>query len=74
MRRNECVPINSRIVRSSGSTWLQQIIAGAKHWSPVITFKTDSSTLRSHQAVGMLGTQDVMMEVGYPLTAGNRHI
>jgi hypothetical protein len=34
----------------------------------------DSSTLRSRQAMGALRTQDVMMQVGYPLTAGNRHV
>ncbi len=33
-----------------------------------------SSTLRSHEAMGMLRTQEVMMQVSYPLSAGNRHI
>ena len=32
------------------------------------------SVLRSHEAMVMLGTQDVMMQVSYPLSAGNRHI
>jgi hypothetical protein len=32
------------------------------------------SALRSHEAMGMLGRQDVMMQVSYPLSAGNRHI
>jgi hypothetical protein len=30
--------------------------------------------LRSHEAMGMLGAQEVMMQVSYPLPAGNRHI
>jgi hypothetical protein len=33
-----------------------------------------NSTLRSHEAMGMLRTQEVMMQVSYPLSAGNRHI
>jgi hypothetical protein len=32
------------------------------------------SALRSHEAMGMLGAQEVMMQVSYPLSAGNRHI
>jgi hypothetical protein len=32
------------------------------------------STLRSHEAMGMLRTEEVMMQVSYPLSAGNRHI
>ena len=32
------------------------------------------SPLRPHEAVGMLRTQEVMMQVRYPLSAGNRHI
>jgi hypothetical protein len=35
---------------------------------------TISSPLRSHEAMGMLGAQKVMVQVGYPLSAGNRHI
>ena len=32
------------------------------------------SALRSHEAMGMLRTQEVMMQVSYPLSATNRHI
>jgi hypothetical protein len=32
------------------------------------------STLRPHEATGMLRAQDVMMQIGYPLPAGDRHI
>ena len=32
------------------------------------------SPLRSHEAMGMLGAQEVMMQVSDPLSAGNRHI
>ena len=30
--------------------------------------------LRPHEAVGMLCTQDVMMQIGYPLATRDRHI
>ena len=36
--------------------------------------ETRYSTLRPHEAMGMLRTQDVMVEIGYPLPAGDRHI
>src|SRR5258705_1433864 len=32
------------------------------------------SALRPHEAMGMLGAQEVMMQVSDPLPAGNRHI
>jgi hypothetical protein len=32
------------------------------------------STLGPHEAMGVLRTQEVMMQVSYPLSAGNRHI
>jgi anti-sigma regulatory factor (Ser/Thr protein kinase) len=32
------------------------------------------SPLRSHEAMGMLGAQQVMVQVSYPLSARNRHI
>ncbi len=35
---------------------------------------SDLSPLRAHEAMGMLGAQEVMMQVSYPLSAGNRHI
>jgi len=30
--------------------------------------------LRPHEAMGMLCTQDVMVQISYPLPAGDRHI
>jgi hypothetical protein len=36
--------------------------------------KTGPQRLRSHQPVGALCAQNVMVEVGYPLTAGNSHV
>ena len=32
------------------------------------------SALRSHEAMSMLRTQDVVMQISYPLTTGDRHI
>lgn len=32
------------------------------------------SALRPHEAMGILGAQEVMMQVSDPLPAGNRHI
>ena len=32
------------------------------------------SALVAHEAMGMLRTQDVMVQIGYPLSAGDRHI
>jgi hypothetical protein len=32
------------------------------------------SALRPHEAMGMLRTQDVMVQISYPLPAGDRHI
>jgi hypothetical protein len=32
------------------------------------------SALRAHEAMGMLRTQDVMVQISYPLSAGDRHI
>jgi hypothetical protein len=46
--------------------------------APMGTFRTHVnsalSPLRPHEAMGMLGAQQVMMQVSDPLSAGNRHI
>ena len=51
-----------------------QVLAAGADVIETHTLNSDLSPLRSHEAMGMLGAQEVMMQVGYPLSAGNRHI
>ena len=64
-----CRPICTRLHHSCDSCKICQFATHSRAIS-ILTL----STLRSHEAMGVLRAQELMMQVSYPLSAGNRHI